>query len=210
VLAGLDEVQKTFGDRFPNLLVPHAQEGRAVALQPYHLKNEALEESLAIALNQATYISFAYPGYPHFVKNALEILSTTLKLLGVLQLQRVAYRYENEIAVERRADGTLPIEEVLELPIDARARGDGLFDISFESRRKWIHGSFITRLAVDDDADSDLVRLTLVAIIEPAGSVEQLAAYAKSTHDFAYEQFESLITKDFREYIRQPKTGDAP
>lgn len=204
VAGQFDRVQEEFEDRLPNLFVPNAIPGKAIALQPYQLRDNENRESLAVAVNQASYISYAYPGHERFLDEARKCLTRTFEILSVSDLDRVVFRYENEVLVRRREEGTLPLEDVLQVPkINYMEDGDGIFALRTEIRRKWEHGYIDINAAAEpeDDETGDVFRFVIAATVMPAGSASKLMEFAGLAHDRAFTCFEALITDDFRSFI---------
>jgi uncharacterized protein (TIGR04255 family) len=200
VLGGLADVQARFREELPQLFVPNAQEGEALALRPYQLRNAKSTRSLAIALNQATYIGFDYPGFQEFFDEALPVLSEALNLLGISDLQRVAYRYENEIGIARDERLRFPIGSVLRLEMPAWC-GSEFTEIDFGWQCLWEKGQIGTTVRIEHANGFDVLKISLVAVVVPAGPVALLSDHVKLAHNEARVRFESMITEEFRKYI---------
>lgn len=202
-------VQKEFAERLPDLYVPNAKPGQAIALQPSQLCDEEQSRTLAIATNQASYVcKSAYPGFAAFSVEAIATLTKTLELLEIPVLQRVGYRYENEIGISRDEDELLPIDRVLSVKgLPDWCGGGRCNEVDLQFRRPWEGGSTGVRIAVENEKRDgrEVLRITIVAICDPAGGVAQLRRFADAAHQEAYATFEGMITDDFREFLQQER-----
>lgn len=206
--AGLDDVQREVQDRMPDLFVPNAQPGMATALRANHFKSQDRSKALAVALNQATYVSYDYPGHVSFIEEAVTLLTRTLELLRIDDLNRVVYRYENEIGIGREENDVLPLNRILRMPKTTWCGFDSLLAIGMEWSRMWERGQLITRLAVDEVRGAPVLQLGLAAQVAPAGSVGALREFAEDAHRVARECFDSMITDDFRALLRGDNDDD--
>lgn len=198
-----ERIQRQFEDRLAHLFVPNATAGQALDLQPYQLRDEAGLEALGIAVNQASYVAFQYPGHDAFLTNAFELLPAALGELGVTHLERVAYRYENEIDFGRDEKGAVPIHLVLRSPKDSWWADDRLSEFSCS----WTQLTNVGRLAIrtvveSQEEGSETLKISIASVVTPAGPVGDLRAFAMQAHDEARNWFEGAITEDFRRSIR--------
>lgn len=204
-LGRLELVQQEFDERLPNLFVPNAIPGHALSLQPFQLRSteDGLGESLAIAVNHVGYASFDYPGFKEFSRAGLEILYRTNELIGVTDLTRVVFRYENLIAVERQSNGVLSLGEILK-PVFEPGRGEnpGFVALKADWSEKWNRGILEVSLGVENADGVDMLRLRIAAMVNPAGGIGNLSDFSGDAHDCARSCFESLITDEFREVLR--------
>lgn len=200
VLSRLEKVQARVKERLPLLFVPNAESGEALALRPYQLRDVAGVESLAIALNQVTYVSFVYPGYQTLAQTAVPLLAETLEILDVPELQRVAYRYENEIGLTRDEHEVLPLSSILKLDMPSWC-GDDFTAFELSWQKKWAKGQVGSHARVEQVNGVEVLKLTVVAVVLPAGKTEDLRLLADCAHSEAVSCFESMITDEFRSYI---------
>lgn len=200
-------VQDEFSTRFPQLFVPNAQVGEAPTLRPYQLRDEAQKVSLALAINQATYISFDYPGFTAFSNEAFEVLDKTLTLLGISELSRVVYRYENEVGISRDGAGILPVNEIIQLETGSWLRSDSLMSVDIACEHAWPERSGATRvhLRAEPPNEPDVLRLSIAATVAPCGRAEKLREFGALAHEHAAGMFEAMVTSGFRDFIKQER-----
>lgn len=203
MFAALDRVQDRVAGELPNLFVPNVQLAEGLGLRPYQMRNAAQTESLAVALNQATFISFAYPGYTEFSGRALELLDVVYQECGIRELDRVVYRYENEISLSR-VKGCVQIDRIMKLPLPEWCGAEqGLLDVNLGWHRNSAHGSLGFQLEIGpfSDGSGEALKITIWSMVRPAGGIEQLARCASVAHEEAKAYFEEMITDDFRKEI---------
>lgn len=213
------EIQEALRTVLPHLFVPNVQSGEAVALRPFQLRDAEQMNSLALAVNQATFVSFAYPGYELFSGQAIPIVAHALNLLKLTKLNRVVYRYENEIGIARDAEAVLGIERIVP-EIFPRIFVDGAFAgpakaINLTSEHAWQadgwKGAQGFHARTEDVGASLIFKLTVFGAVDGC-SVSDLEQAAATAHRVGVGLFEALISPAFREFISanaQGAHGDA-
>lgn len=182
------------------LFVPNIQPGEAPALRPFLLRNEAGTRSLALAVNQASYIAFhEYPGFEAFRDEGWPILVRVLERMHVRTLTRVGYSYENEIGLPDQEGfdvGSLfPGVIAREAPRRVMA--------PFHSSMHWIlSGDQVGFQAQIDPAGSTL-RVTVSSMARGDLDVGSLKGTLERVHRQAVELFEKLISDEFRKLISE-------
>lgn len=104
-LLKLDELQQALLPTFSNLMVPIARNDLAPALQPYQFATEGEEQTVSVAVNQIAFSVTQYPGFSTFGPKAERLIGEALQLFGIQSVERVVFRYENEIGVQKSPDG---------------------------------------------------------------------------------------------------------
>lgn len=197
-------VQELLSDSLPNLYVPGDRPDQAPALRPYHLRNVEGTRSLALAINQATYVALEYPGFEAFVGEAVPLLERVHREVGVTKLTRVAYRYENAIGVSRSADGALGLANILKLDLPAWLGADGFRGLHLEWRRIWAHGEVYGSVLQEGEPGHDVLRISIAADVRDADRLAEAAALA---HERAYDTFDGMITDTFRSFLEWKPEG---
>lgn len=186
-----------------NLFVPNVQPGEPLALRPYQLRSADHTESLAVALNQVTFVSFDYPGHVPFLARALELVVPALEDLGVSELSRVVYRYENEVALTRDEHRELPVDRILQLRTPDGSIGP-VQSINIEWNRCSPAGLIGAHIRTESStpAGADLLKFSIHATAMPGGQRDVLGATVGGLHDTARGLFEAMIiTDDFRKFL---------
>jgi len=203
-LARFGEIQDAFADRLPLLFVPNMQPGDALALRPFQLRDVRQTRSLALALNQVSFIAFEYPGFQEFQKEVAAIVPNALRALDVQTANRVVYRYENEIGLSREDDGSLPLGRIFPgvLPVASGFSSPMSLDTRFE--RAFVFGShqgtcgYHARIERTDGVE--VLRVGIHAAVEEC----ELTAFdvaMKASHHVAHDLFEKLISEEFRRFL---------
>ena len=207
-LSALGKLQEAFRARFPNLFVPNVQPGEAVALRPYQLRDPEQTKSLALAVNQATFMSFGYPGYDAFSAEAIPAVAQALAALKPVKLNRVVYRYENELGLARDAEGALGVERIFPAIVPRIfAEGDlagPTKAINTATEHAWrsdeLAGARGFHARVEDIGTSLVFKITVFGAVEGC-AVQHLAKATKVAHEVAVGLFEALISPAFRDFI---------
>jgi uncharacterized protein (TIGR04255 family) len=193
---------------YPKIMVPHAQEGQAPALQHYRFRSEDGQRTVLVALNSLSYSETQYRGHTAFISEfskLISIFSKTYPQIG--PPKRVGWRYMNFMPFSRES-GSLPLERLLKfkanLPLDLFANTVNM-DMQWHGRsaegiavtlrlanvthKDLLPGQEAVLLDIDSAKEADLAWDTLLKDIE-------------SMRRFGREMFESMITDDYREYLR--------
>lgn len=216
VLSALGEVQDAVEAEFPNLFVPNVQPGEAVALRPFQLRDAVQKKSLAIAVNQATFVSFDYPGYEAFAAEGVRLLAVALGAIGPRQLNRVVFRYENVIGMSRHDDGTLPAEAIFPGIVPSvfggqpGARPAKTINSAYEhpcsaAQFKGVRG-FHAR--AEDVEGVTAFKLTVFGAVENCAT-GALAEATAAAHEIGFTLFEQLISEPFRTFISSSRRDSA-
>lgn len=92
--------QQVIQQEFPELLVPNAQAGEALALKPYLFTNDRQTRRVGLALNRFMYSSMEYPGWRVFLDKVLALWNHLNDLVSIAQLTRVGVRFVNSFEVD--------------------------------------------------------------------------------------------------------------
>jgi len=200
--ARMGDVQRAFEARLPNLFVPNVQLGEALALRPYQLRDKSPEtRSLARSFNQGSYVAFDYPGYEAFSGEAVEVLARALELLGVDDLTRVVYVYDNAIDLPVGEGGRLPLHLLLNLDFPDWLGQDDFAQLNLEWRRLWEPGFVMGKMFQEEHDGGLTLRMLLRAVAEPGGDAKKLAEQVQATHARAFALFDSMITDRFKAFL---------
>lgn len=212
VSAVLGQIQESVEERLPNLYVPNVIPGEAVALRPIQLRDTDLSRSLAIATNQATYVAFQYPGFDAFAQEAIPILSDTLRAIGPKKLNRVVYRYENEVGLGRDERGVLPIDRLFPglLPkvFTAGDRVGQLKAVNSSCEQSWEEGGARGvrgfQATTEENGALTVFRITIFGAVEDI-QVSGLRESTALAHQVGVSLFEAMISREFIEFISSSK-----
>lgn len=206
--AALGRVQEAVESRLPNLFVPNVNPGEASALRPFQMRDSGQERSLAVAVNQASYVAFKYRGHETFAAEAIPVLQSTLEMVGVEKLNKVVYRYENELGFARDDDGTLAIARAFP-GILTRVLGDGELagpvrsvNAAYEHgwERHGLKGVRGFHARNEESAGMQVFRITVFGAVEDCHR-DDLPRATSEAHRTGIDLFESLISDSFRDFI---------
>jgi uncharacterized protein (TIGR04255 family) len=214
-LSAFGEIQDALRDKLPNLFVPNVQAGEAVALRPFQLRDADQTRSLALAVNQATFVSFAYPGYESFATDAVPAVSQALARLKPAKLNRVVYRYENELGLAREANGGLGIERIFPGVLPKVFVDGGLASpatvINAASEHAWqaegLEGARGFHARTEDVGASLIFKITVFGAVDDC-SVSDLERATAMAHRVGVDLFEALISPGFRDFISANTQGE--
>lgn len=199
----LGVIQEQVRDRLPNLFVPNIQPGEAVALRPFQFRDQD-RAALAIAVNQATYVSYAYPGHSAFVAEANPILRAALESVGPTLLSRVTYRYENEVGLERDGAGCVGVGDIFPGILLPALSVDLTRAVNLAVEHAWVEGDRGgirgVHARIEEGLAGPVLRVAVLASVE-AVQLDDFEPAVSKAHELAFNLFESLISDDFREFI---------
>ena len=203
----MGDVQREFESRLPDLFVPTVKTGEPLALRPFQLRDTASTRSLAISFNQASFVAFDYPGFESFRDESLEVVERTLEVMGVDELTRVAYVYDNAIEIPARDNGVMPLDLILKLDFPEWMGRDGFAQLDLEWKRPHSTGAVMGKLFQEREGPVPVLRLFLRAEAEPGGARGDLRKQIEATHSLASGMFDSVITDRFRDFLsRTPES----
>ncbi len=217
-LAAFGDIQEALRESLPNLFVPNVQPGEAVALRPFQLRDAEQTKSLALALNQATFVAFAYPGYEAFSAEAVRTVGQALAWLKPAKLNRVVYRYENELGLARDAEGALGIERIFPAIVPkVFAEGELVGTtktINSATEHAWRANGFAGvrgfHARAEDIGTSLVFKITVFGAVEGC-AIADLEKATAAAHEVGVGLFEALISPAFRDFISasSKESGDA-
>ena len=202
--AVLGDIQADVEKTLPNLFVPNFQPGDAAALRPFQMRDSGQQRSLAVAVNQVTYVGFVYPGYAAFIEEALPIVQTALDRIKPATLNKVVYRYENEIGMARDESKNLAVDLTFPGVLPSLVGGGHTRAVNAAFEQGWqsdeLHGARGFHARVEEDGGATVFKVTVFGSVDSC-EVVKLRTAADEAHRIGFELFESLISDGFREFI---------
>ena len=204
------EIQAKVEETLPSLFVPNFQSGQPSALRPFQMRDEAQSRSLAVAVNQVSFITFEYPGYVAFMEEALPVVSAALDCIRPSTLNRVIYRYENELGMSWDQASGLAVDLTFPGIVPPSFKETPCRAVNAAYEHGWAHGKFHgTRgfhARSDEEGGNTVFKVAVFAGIEGC-EVRDLAEAAAEAHGVGVELFEALISPKFRQFISSDR-GD--
>lgn len=204
VYAALGEIQAAVEKTLPNLFVPNFQPGEPAALRPFQMRDAGQQRSLAVAVNQVTYVTFDYPGYPTFIEEALRMVEAALGCIKPPTLNRIVYRYENEIGMARDESKNLAVNLTFPGILPGVFGGSQTRAINAAFEHGWqggvLHGAHGFHARAEEQGGSTVFKVTVFGSVEGC-DLASLRTAADEAHRVGLELFESLISPGFRDFI---------
>ncbi len=192
---------------YPDILVPHAQEGQAVALQHYKFRNPESGRTVAVALNSLVYSEAKYSGHTSFIAEFDRLIQIFTRLYPNLgRISRVGWRYINVMPFSRE-DGLVPLSRILQLNISFPGR---IFEKTSALNMEWTGKCFggevtIKLAAAKQKALPDQEALILDLDIGRTDPDIKWATVREVMEDARAKCrgiFEDMITEEYRSYLR--------
>lgn len=195
---------------YPQILVPFAQEGKAMALQHYRFRSEADNRVVSVALNSIAYSEGKYRGHKAFIaefQRLLGIFRDTYPKIG--NVSRVGWRYINLMPFTKE-HGFVPLNQLLklkfELPLNLHERPQ---HINIQWTAKHSVGTAVIRIATVPNKGVEGQEALLLDIDYgnegPNLSWDNVSDALCAMRLAGRETFETLITDSYREYLRGEK-----
>jgi uncharacterized protein (TIGR04255 family) len=192
---------------YPDILVPHVQDGQAVALQHYKFRNPGGGRTVSVALNSLAFSEAKYSGHVSFISEfgrLVDIFRGLYPKLGAIT--RVGWRYINVIPFSRE-DGLVPISRLLKLNISLPS---DLFGRTSALNLEWVgklsDGEVHIRLEPINQKGLPGQEALLLDIdfgcMAPNIDWSSSKSVIESARKKCRGLFEDLITDDYRTYLR--------
>jgi uncharacterized protein (TIGR04255 family) len=202
------KVQERILDRFPNLMVPVETADAGPLFKMCQLTSADGREFFRIGVNGLSYITQSYPGFAEFRKHCLSLMEPSLELFGVKTLNRTGLRYVNHIPLTKQ-DNAIPLQAFLQIGLNLPPTIPATYEqLVFAVETKKPPGSLRLQVAYVPAKEAETGELLLLDfdffILGPLDA-RKLPEYLDVSHQHTKEVFESLITDQYRKFIR----GDA-
>ncbi len=192
-------------DTYPNILLPQSIGIQTNPVTAYRFENESQNAGITLALNRFSFYEKDYSGHKKFIKEFTRLANTLIATYPLRDLQRLGWRYINIIPFSRE-DGIVPLNRFVAAGIKVSEGISDQFEnlsIVFVSR---VEGGAITTriesiLRSNDQQEALLLDFdfAMTEKLEPS----KIETYAKKAHKQTRALFESLITDEYRQYLRE-------
>ena len=207
------EFHQTIRSEFPQLMVPQAEQGVAPALQHYRFENDQSSHGVQVAVHSFSYYSRDYPGHEAFLSVVESLLEEFVRLIGVLHVNRIGWRYINAIPFARE-NGFVPLHRYFGQIFGMELRRDHLFksaDMRATMPTNDAQLNMALKTVESKDApqeeslllDIDAFKTYESQVMDATGVMGEI----RQSHASGYSVFESLITKDYRAYLLGEDSG---
>lgn len=197
-------------NEYPNVLVPHSQPEKPLALIPYKFVREDGSMSVMVSMNSLALSARVYPGYKKFSTEILRIYEIFGKVFDIKKLNRIGWRYINVIPFVRE-NNVIPLSRFLNLGFKVPESIPEEFinlNLVFESQHKG--GSIITQLQAIQKKDNTnttgeafLLDFDYGKIPTDGGELKfsDVPTYLDEAHNKTRQLFEDFITDEYRQYL---------
>ncbi len=198
-------------DQYPKVLVPQIQVGISPALQPYRFERGDESAGIMLAIDKFAYYARKYPGYLEFKQEFLRLVSLFGKLFNLSKLKRAGWRYINIIPFIRDS-GNIPLQKFFNIVsffpkselYSTKKEPEQYKNLSITLISMINNCSITTKL--ESLITSDMAREALVLDFDCAQEKDLLLSktetYIEENHRIAKNLFETLITGNYRQYLR--------
>lgn len=198
-------------EEYSNVLVPHPQSDKPLALMPYKFRREDGSMTVMVSMNSLALSASVYPGYKEFSKEILRIYEIFGNVFSVKKINRVGWRYINVIPFVRE-DGVIPLSRFLNLGFKIPKSIPEEFkniNLVFESEHQG--GSIITQLQairktgnVTTEGEALLLDFDygMVPTDEAHLKFKEVPKYLDEAHAKTRKLFEEFITDEYRQYLK--------
>lgn len=197
-----DQFFERVRSEFPQVLVPRMSEGTAVALSPYQFTSADNQRSLMTAMNMLAYRTTTYPGFVTFRTEVLRWIGEFTATYPISQLTRTGLRYTNVIPF---APGSgFPLTRFLKVAVSLGERAIHDFTKYFmAAETPSASGSLTLQVGVaPGEHGSEGILLDFDFARTENLTVAEVANYLDESHASTKRLFESLLTDEYRAYMR--------
>lgn len=198
-------------DDYPNVLVPHPNPDKAIALMPYKFRRGDGLMTVMLSMNSLALSASVYPGYREFSKEILKVYNVFGKVFPVKEIHRIGWRYVNVIPFVRE-NGVIPLARYLNLGFSLPASIPEAFkNLNLTIESEYQDGSVITQLqalrkSADEGVEGDALLLDIdygkIPTDEIQLNFEDVPKYLDEAHLKTRQLFEEFITDEYRQYLR--------
>jgi uncharacterized protein (TIGR04255 family) len=191
-------------DEYPNVLVPPAQAGKHLALEPYRFEREDKTAGIMVAMNLLALYARDYPGFARFKAEFMRLHRLFGQTFTLDRLTRVGWRYINVIPFARQ-EGLIPLAQFLKVGFQIpRIVPERIQALDLTLLSKTDRGAVTTKLTtmLRDPGGQEAILLDFDYSKEQDLQFSQTAIYLDEAHAFTRGLFEELITDEYRQYLK--------
>ena len=192
-------------DTYPNILLPQSIGIQTNPVTAYRFENESQNAGITLALNRFSFYEKDYLGHKKFIKEFTRLANTLIETYPLRDLQRLGWRYINIIPFSRE-DGIVPLNRFVAAGIKVpEGISDQFENLGIVFVSKVEGGAITTRiesiLRSNDQQEALLLDFdfAMTEKLQPS----KIETYAKRAHKQTRALFESLITDEYKQYLRE-------
>lgn len=199
-----DELFEFVRAKLPVVRVPELAAQDNFKFRVYQFASDDNAYTVMAGLNLLGYSSKRYSGYADFKEQLAPIFEFCFKRFRIEKLHRVGFRYINAIPFTRE-EGAIPLSRFLKSRFSLAPQISeklGLCSIGFV--QDWGQGQILTRIETikTPDGKEEALLLDFDCFQTEGLSSTRVAGYLEENHSLAKGFFESIITDQYREFLR--------
>ena len=192
-------------DTYPNILLPQSIGIQTNPVTAYRFENESQTAGITLALNRFSFYEKDYSGHKKFIKEFTRLANTLIATYPLRDLQRLGWRYINIIPFSRE-DGIVPLNRFVAAGIKVPEGISDQFEnlgIVFVSRVS--DGAITTRIEsiLRSNDQQEALLLDFDFAMTEKLQASKIGTYVRKAHKQTRVLFESLITDEYRQYLRE-------
>ncbi|RLC30196.1 MAG: hypothetical protein DRH37_05890 [Deltaproteobacteria bacterium] len=195
-----DKIKK----EYPAILIPQSGSNSVNALAPYRFENEDRTAGIMIAIDRFSFFDRDYGGHKRFITEFVRLAKILEETYPIKELKRLGWRYINIIPFSRE-DKIIPLHRFtsfeLKLPEGISEKITNLSTVFISEVEEGTITTRIESIMRSDDQQEALLMDFDFALTERLFLTE-IKKYVNKAHKQTREVFESLITDEYREYLR--------
>ncbi len=191
-------------EKYPKILVPIVKSNTAMALEPYRFANKDESAGILISLNRFGFYQNNYTGYKKFKEEIIWTIDKFKSVFNIQNLSRVGLRYINYIPIIRE-NGALPFDKFLNINLHGTEKLKyDLENIGYVNTYRLGRAKLNFKLESVKSLQQNEEALVLDYDYFKEGnlSLKNYMKYFDEGQKFIYQLFESLITEQYRKYLR--------
>lgn len=198
--------------QYPTVWVPKAVQGGFPALQAYQFEKPDRKSGVGLALNRLSYYEREYRGHEVFVAEFMRLTGYLQSLYGIKKLNRIGWLYVNVIPIVRES-GFLPIKRYFNFGMTLGSLVVNPFkQLNLEWHIPAESGDILCRLSnvLVQPSGEEALKLDIDSFHmfdQDRLPIDSLQDYVRDAHRRARACFESLVTEEYRDYLRGKVIG---
>lgn len=191
-------------NKYSEILVPQVQAGKAMPLEAYRFEKKDRSAGVMLAINKFSFYEKKYEEHKKFIKEFMRLAYLFGETYSISKIDRLGWRYINLIPFTRE-DGLVPLQRFLTVSLNVPNGVSERFEnLSMVFISKVPDGSITTKIesAVRGDRQQEALVLDFDFAMTENLHFSKLGDYVIIAHEHTRAIFESLITDQYRQYLK--------
>jgi len=191
-------------NKYSEILVPQVQMGKAMPLEVYRFEKKDRSAGVMLAINKFSFYEKKYEGHKKFIREFMRLARLLGETYSISKIDRLGWRYINLIPFTRE-DGIVPLQRFLTVSLNVPNSVSERFEnLSIVFISRVADGSITTKIesAVREDRQQEALVLDFDFAMTENLHFSKLGDYVIMAHEHTSALFESLITDQYRQYLR--------